>query len=106
MPLSNTRGTCKQLKLPRKASGLQEIQNSAPSAVWRRQCDIQTAASIRERGLYLSATFVGRQHAVRGNLRHKLEQNKDRTKVKPRLSGLPGSKRSQAAPHKTQASEP
>jgi hypothetical protein len=33
--------TCKRLKLLRKASHLQVIQNSAPSVVRRRQCDIQ-----------------------------------------------------------------
>ena len=33
--------TCKQLKLLRKASRSQVIQNSAPSVVLRRQCDIQ-----------------------------------------------------------------
>ena len=32
--------TCKPLKLLRKASCLQVIQNSAPSVVQRRQCDI------------------------------------------------------------------
>ena len=31
--------TCKQLKLLRKASRLQVIQNSVPSVVWRCQCD-------------------------------------------------------------------
>ena len=33
--------TCKRLKLLRKASHLQVIQNSAPSVVRRRQCDIR-----------------------------------------------------------------
>ena len=44
----NTRGrlfgiTCKRLKLLRKASRLQVIQNSTPSVAGWRQCDIRIA---------------------------------------------------------------